>query len=74
MILKTALMGAVACIAVAPMAYADAHEGERGRDGDVNIIYWQAVSIMNPFLSGASRTSRLQVSFWNHWPAMTEPA
>lgn len=52
MILKTALMGAVACIAVAPMAYADAHEGERGRDGDVNIIYWQAVSIMNPFLSG----------------------
>ena len=30
--LKTALMGAVATFAVAQMAYADAHEGERGRD------------------------------------------
>lgn len=25
---------------------------ERGRDGQVNIIYWQAPSIMNPYLSG----------------------
>ena len=53
--IKTALMGAVATVAVAQLAYADAHEGERGRDGEVNIIYWQAPSIMNPFLSGGTK-------------------
>ena len=53
--LKTALMGAVATFALSQMAYADAHEGERGRDGEVKIIYWQAVSIMNPFLSGGTK-------------------
>ena len=53
--LKTALMGAVATAALAPMAYADAHEGERGRDGEVKIIYWQAPSILNPFLSGGTK-------------------
>ena len=53
--LKTALMGAVATFAVAQMAYADAHEGERGRDGEVKIIYWQAPSILNPFLSGGTK-------------------
>ncbi|MGJ8622293.1 MAG: peptide ABC transporter substrate-binding protein [Yoonia sp.] len=53
--LKTALMGAVATVALAPMAFADAHEGERGRDGEVKIIYWQAPSIMNPFLSGGTK-------------------
>jgi peptide/nickel transport system substrate-binding protein len=53
--LKTALMGAVATFAVAQMAYADAHEGERGRDGQLNIIYWQAPSILNPFLSGGTK-------------------
>ena len=53
--LKTALMGAVASLVLAPIAYADGHEGERGRDGNVNIIYWQAVSIMNPFLSGGTK-------------------
>ncbi len=53
--LKTALMGAVATVAFAPMAFADAHEGERGRDGQLNIIYWQAPSILNPFLSGGTK-------------------
>ncbi|MFA8443837.1 peptide ABC transporter substrate-binding protein [Yoonia sp.] len=53
--LKTALLGAVATVAFAPMALADAHEGERGRDGQLNIIYWQAPSIMNPFLSGGTK-------------------
>tara|TARA_R110000850_G_scaffold51510_3_gene125076 strand:+ start:957 stop:2636 length:1680 start_codon:yes stop_codon:yes gene_type:complete len=38
--------------ALAPMAFA---EGERGRDGQLNIIYWQAPSIMNPFLSGGTK-------------------
>ncbi|WP_226780533.1 peptide ABC transporter substrate-binding protein [Oceaniglobus trochenteri] len=54
--LKTALWGAAAAVAMTPvMAYADAHEGERGRDGEVRVIYWQAVSIMNPFLSGGTK-------------------
>ncbi|EET46855.1 peptide ABC transporter substrate-binding protein [Thalassobium sp. R2A62] len=55
MTLKTVLMGAVASMAFAPMVVADAHEGERGRDGQVNIIYWQAPSIMNPYLSGGTK-------------------
>ncbi len=53
--LKTLLMGAVASTAFAPMVLADAHEGERGRDGEVKIIYWQAPSIMNPYLSGGTK-------------------
>jgi peptide/nickel transport system substrate-binding protein len=28
---------------------------ERGSDGNLNIIYWQAVSILNPFLSGGTK-------------------
>ncbi len=53
--LKTALMGAVATAALGQMAYADAHEGDRGRDGEVKVIYWQAPSILNPFLSGGTK-------------------
>ncbi|MGR3758754.1 peptide ABC transporter substrate-binding protein [Roseobacteraceae bacterium NS-SX3] len=48
--LKTLLMGAVASAAFAPAAFA-----ERGSDGQVNIIYWQAPSILNPFLSGGTK-------------------
>ncbi len=55
MILKSALWGAAAAVALTPMAYADGHEGERGRDGEVKIIYWQAPSILNPFLSGGTK-------------------
>ncbi|PTX56593.1 peptide/nickel transport system substrate-binding protein [Litoreibacter ponti] len=53
--LKTVLLGAAASLAFVPMAYADGHEGERGRDGNVSIIYWQAPSILNPFLSGGTK-------------------
>ncbi|MGC3936578.1 peptide ABC transporter substrate-binding protein [Roseobacter sp. EG26] len=53
--LKTLLMGAIATTALAPVAFADGHEGERGRDGQVNIIYWQAPSILNPYLSGGTK-------------------
>ncbi len=53
--LKTLMLGAAASFAVAPMAYADGHEGERGRDGQLNIIYWQAPSILNPYLSGGTK-------------------
>jgi peptide/nickel transport system substrate-binding protein len=52
---KTALLGAIASTGLAPMVLADAHEGERGRDGEVKIIYWQAPSILNPFLSGGTK-------------------
>ena len=52
---KSALLGAAAAVALAPMAYADGHEGERGRDGEVRIIYWQAPSILNPYLSGGTK-------------------
>jgi peptide/nickel transport system substrate-binding protein len=52
MTLKSTLLGAVCLGALAPMAFA---AGERGRDGQVNIIYWQAASIMNPFLSGGTK-------------------
>lgn len=53
--LKTVLLGAVALTAVAPLAYAAGHEGPRGRDGEVKIIYWQAPSILNPYLSGGTK-------------------
>jgi peptide/nickel transport system substrate-binding protein len=43
-------MGAIATTAFAPMAMA-----ERGSDGNVSIIYWQAPSILNPFLSGGTK-------------------
>ncbi len=52
--LKTLMLGAIASTALAPMAMA-----ERGSDGHVNIIYWQAPSILNPYLSSAApRTSK----------------
>ena len=53
--LKTALLGATAAVAFAPMAIADGHQGERGRDGQLNIIYWQAPSTLNPYLSGGTK-------------------
>ena len=48
--LKTALLGAAAALALAPAAFA-----ERGADGNVNVLYWQAVSILNPYLSSGTK-------------------
>ncbi|MFZ5961342.1 peptide ABC transporter substrate-binding protein [Thalassococcus sp. BH17M4-6] len=48
--LRTLLLGAAAACALAPAAMA-----ERASDGTVNIIYWQAPSIMNPYLSGGTK-------------------
>ena len=48
--LKTAFLGAAAAFALAPAAFA-----ERGSDGHVNIIYWQAPSILNPYLSSGTK-------------------
>ncbi len=48
--LKTVLLGAAAAFALAPAAYA-----ERGADGHVNVIYWQAPSTLNPYLSSGTK-------------------
>jgi len=48
--LKSLLLGAIAATAFAPAAMA-----ERGSDGEVKIIYWQAPSIMTPYLSGGTK-------------------
>ncbi len=48
--LKSALLGAVAALAFAPAALA-----ERGTDGEVKLTFPQAVSIMNPYLSGGTK-------------------
>ncbi len=47
---KTLMLGAAAAFVMAPAAMA-----ERGADGHVNIIYWQAPSILNPYLSGGTK-------------------
>jgi peptide/nickel transport system substrate-binding protein len=44
------LLGATAATSLASVAMA-----ERGADGHVNLIYWQAPSIMNPYLSGGTK-------------------
>ncbi len=50
---RVALLGTAAAIVMAPaMALADR---ERGSSGHLNIIYWQAVSTMNPYLSGGTK-------------------
>ncbi|MCF3972522.1 peptide ABC transporter substrate-binding protein [Paracoccus salsus] len=48
--LKTLLMGAAATLTLAPAAFA-----ERGADGQVNIIMWQAPSTMNLYLSSGTK-------------------
>lgn len=48
--IKSVLLGAVAATALAPAAFA-----ERGSDGNVNVIYWQAPSILNPYLSSGTK-------------------
>ncbi len=48
--LKTALLGAAAAFAMAPAAYA-----ERGTDGELKLTFPQAVSMMNPYLSGGTK-------------------
>ena len=48
--LKSFIIGTAAALSVASMAIAD-----RGSDGHVIIIYWQAPSILNPYLSGGTK-------------------
>jgi peptide/nickel transport system substrate-binding protein len=48
--LKAALLGAAAALAFAPAAHA-----ERGSDGEVKILYYQAVSTLNAYLSSGTK-------------------
>jgi peptide/nickel transport system substrate-binding protein len=48
--LRTALLGAACAFAFAPAAFA-----ERGADGHVNVLYWQAPSTLNPYLSSGTK-------------------
>ena len=48
--LRTALLGATACLAMATAAFA-----ERGSDGEMKLTFPQAVSIMNPYLSSGTK-------------------
>ncbi|HMB12640.1 MAG TPA: peptide ABC transporter substrate-binding protein [Roseovarius sp.] len=50
MTVKSLLLGATAASCLGLAAHA-----ERGSDGHVNVIYWQAPSIMNPYLSGGTK-------------------
>ena len=47
-------IGTALATSLAAMTFAAGHE-TRGRDGHVNIIYWQAPSILNPYLSGGTK-------------------
>lgn len=48
--MKRLLAAGAATLALATPALA-----QRGADGELKILYWQAVSIMNPFLSGGTK-------------------
>lgn len=48
--IRSLFLGVAACLAFAPASFAD-----RGSDGNVSIIYWQAPSILNPYLSGGTK-------------------
>ena len=37
------------------MALATSAKAERGADGEVKVIYWQAASTLNPYLSGGTK-------------------
>ncbi len=48
--LRTALLGAICVAGSATVALAD-----RGADGHVNVLYWQAPSTLNPYLSSGTK-------------------
>ena len=47
-------LGAMTALLAAALVCAPA-QAQRGRDGQLSIIYWQAVSIQNPYLSGGTK-------------------
>ena len=44
----------IAAVAVTAMVSSNAH-AQRGGDGHLNILYWQAASTVNPYLSGGTK-------------------
>lgn len=52
---KSLLYTALSAATLASTSFAPAAFAERGSDGHLNIIYWQAVSILNPYLSGGTK-------------------
>ena len=44
----------IAAFAVTAMVSSPVH-AQRGRDGHLNVLYWQAASSMNPYLSGGTK-------------------
>lgn len=52
---KSLLYSAIGAATLASTSFAPAAFAERGSDGHINIIYWQAVSILNPYLSGGTK-------------------
>ena len=48
--IKSLALGVAGALALGSSAFA-----ERGSDGNVGIIYWQAPSILNPYLSGGTK-------------------
>ncbi|RMH53671.1 MAG: peptide ABC transporter substrate-binding protein [Alphaproteobacteria bacterium] len=50
-LVRNLMLGSAAALALG----AGAAEARRGQDGQLNILYWQAVSILNPFLSGGTK-------------------
>ncbi|SES86671.1 peptide ABC transporter substrate-binding protein [Paracoccus homiensis] len=47
--MKTALISALAIMTAAPAL------AERGADGDLRVLYWQAASVLNPYLSTSAK-------------------
>jgi peptide/nickel transport system substrate-binding protein len=47
--MKTALVSAIALLAATPAL------AERGSDGDLKVLYWQAASVLNPYLSTGAK-------------------
>ena len=49
-----AVMAVMAVMAVVALTASNAH-AQRGRDGHLDILYWQAASTVNPYLSGGTK-------------------
>lgn len=52
---KTAILMGAAAAMLTPLAAVAQEGAERGSSGHLNIIYWQAPSTLNPYLSGGTK-------------------
>ncbi len=55
MLQRLACWAIVVIGAILPITQTVAAAGARGRDGEVKILYWQAASTLNPYLSGGTK-------------------